>query len=134
MGKERVTVPVVIDKTEAEATQLLTAAGLGLTIERVDHETIPAGKVIDQTPKGGVRVDKGSKVKLVVSNGPPKVRVPDILCKTRRQAADIVAAAGLRLQFEGTYARVVDQSPRANDVVAKGSTVVGYTAPGTSCR
>jgi eukaryotic-like serine/threonine-protein kinase len=133
-GKERVTVPDVIGKTEAEATQLLSTAGLQITAERVDHETAPLGQVIDQNPKKGIKVDKGSKVKLVVSNGPPKVKVPDILCKTRAQAAAIIAAAGLKIEFKGPDKFVVDQNPTPGAVVPKGSTVIAYMAPGgASC-
>ncbi len=133
-GVERVAVPDMIGKTEAESVQLLSAAGLGATIERVDHETIPAGQVIDQNPKKGIKVDKGSKVKLVISNGPPKVKVPYILCKTRTQAAAIIQAAGLKIQFNGPDKFVVDQSPTPGQFVAKGSTVIAYMAPGgASC-
>ena len=132
-GKERVLVPKVVGKTEAEATTLLTGAGLVPKIERKDSDTVAAGMVISQSPADGVRVDKGSTITIVVSNGPPKVQVPNILCMTRRQAADTLAAQGLEIQFEGSYARVVDQSPRPGETVPRGTTVVAYTAPGTSC-
>jgi beta-lactam-binding protein with PASTA domain len=133
-GKERVAVPDVRGRTEAEATQALQAAGLAVAVQRADSDTVPAGSVISQTPEPGTRVDKGSEVTIVVSNGPPRVQVPDVLCMTRRQAADTLAAAGLRVRFEGSFARVVDQDPRPGAVVPRGSTVVAYTAPGTSCR
>ena len=132
-GKERVAVPDVIGKTEVEATQLLTTAGLEATIERVDHETIPAGHVIDQSPNKGVKVDKGSKVKLVISNGPPKVAVPNIRCKTRAVAADLVASAGLQIKFEGDGNRVVDQSPPPGTSVPKGSLVTALMGSGVYC-
>ncbi|MGH2725966.1 MAG: protein kinase domain-containing protein, partial [Actinomycetota bacterium] len=59
-GKERVAVPDVVGKPEAQAIQLLSAAGLVAKIEREDHETIPTGQVIDQNPNKGIKVDKGS--------------------------------------------------------------------------
>ena len=74
----------------------------------------PGARVVSGTlnyDKGGVKADKGSKVKLVISNGPPNVKVPDILCKTRAQAAAIVASVGLKIKFEGSYKYVVDQDP-----------------------
>ena len=133
-GKERVAVPDVVGKPEAQATQLLSAAGFKIAIERKDHDTVPAGHVIDQTPKKGVKADKGSEVKLVISNGPPRVKVPNILCMTRRQAADTIAAAGLKINLVGEYSRVVDQSPTADTTAPRGSVVNAYTAPGASCE
>ena len=133
-GKERVIVPDVKGKTEAEATQLLTAAGFEIAIERKIHDTVPAGHVIDQSPGKGVKADKGSNVKLVISNGPPRVKVPNILCMTRRQAADTIAAAGLKINLVGEYSRVVDQSPTADTMAPRGSVVNAYTAPGASCE
>lgn len=131
-GKERVTVPDVIGRTEADATQLLTAAGLEVVVERIDHDTIAAGKIVDQSPKG-VKVDKGSKVKIVVSNGPPKVPVPDIGCKTRAVAADMVASAGLKIRFEGGGDKVVDQTPAPDTQVPRGSTVTALMGSGVYC-
>ncbi|MGH2784171.1 MAG: Stk1 family PASTA domain-containing Ser/Thr kinase [Actinomycetota bacterium] len=133
-GKERVNVPDVVGKSEADATQILTTAGFTVRVERVDHDTVPAGRVIDQAPKKGVKADRGSEVKIVVSNGPPKVTVPSILCMTRTQAAHTIAAAGLTINFVGEYSRVVDQSPPPDSTAPRGSVVNAYTAPGgASC-
>jgi serine/threonine-protein kinase len=132
-GVERVTVPDVKGKTQTDATQMLTAAGFKVTTELVDSDTIPAGQVISQTPAGGTKADKGSDVKLTVSNGPPIVKVPNLECKTRAQAADILASVGLKAQFVGGSRYVVDQDPRAGTEVRRGSTVTGYTGPGNSC-
>ena len=133
-GKERVVVPDVVGKPEAQAVQLLVAAGLQAAIERKISETVPAGVVIDQTPKKDAKLDRGSSVTLVISSGPPKVKVPNILCKTRAQAAAIIQSAGLKIQFNGPDKFVVDQSPTPNQVVPKGSTVIAYMAPGgASC-
>ena len=132
-GVERVTVPDVKNKTEAEASQLLTAAGFTVTVQRVDDNTVPAGQVISQTPNGGTRADKGSEVKIVVSNGPPKVAVPNLQCKTRRQAADELAAKGLQVRFVSDGRRVVDQDPQPGTEVPRGSVVTAYTGPGTYC-
>ncbi|MGH2793710.1 MAG: PASTA domain-containing protein [Actinomycetota bacterium] len=131
-GKERIAVPDVVGKTEADATQILTTAGFTVRVDRADHNTVPAGQVIDQAPKKGVKADKGSEVKIIVSNGPPKVAVPNILCMTRTQAAHTIAAAGLKINFVGTYSRVVDQSPPPGSTAPRGSVVNAYTAPGSA--
>ena len=132
-GVERVTVPDVKGKTEAEATQLLTTAGFTPKVQKKDDDTVPLGQVISQTPAGGTKADKGSEVTLVVSNGPPVVKVPNLECKTRKQAEDILASVGLKAQFVGGSRYVVDQDPRAGTEVRRGSTVTGYTGPGNFC-
>jgi eukaryotic-like serine/threonine-protein kinase len=132
-GVERVLVPDVKGKPQADATQTLEAAGFMVTAQKVDNDTVPVGQVISQTPAGGTRANKGSAITIVVSNGPPVVVVPDIYCMTRVQAADTLAAKGLKVRFQGSYARVVDQDPRAGASVPRGSTVTAFTAPGTRC-
>jgi serine/threonine-protein kinase len=136
-GVERVTVPDVKGKTQADATQLLTAAGFSVSAQGVDNETVPAGQVISQTPAGGTKADKGSTVKITVSNGPPKVKVPNLRCMTRRQAQDALAARGLEVQFSGPSGssgrRVVDQDPPPDSEAPRGSVVTAYTGPGTFC-
>ncbi|MCL1598655.1 MAG: PASTA domain-containing protein, partial [Actinomycetia bacterium] len=67
---EEVTVPDVVTKTEAEATNTLTAAGLVVSKTEVSSST-SAGIVVSQTPGAGATVDKGSTVEIVVSTGPP---------------------------------------------------------------
>ena len=132
-GVERVAVPKVTDLTELDASTALTGAGFTVTVKRADSDTVPAGKVVSQTPEAGKKADKGSAVTIVVSNGPPRVQVPDLYCMSRVQAADTLAARGLKVQFQGNYARVVDQDPRAGATVPRGSTVTAFTAPGTRC-
>jgi beta-lactam-binding protein with PASTA domain len=132
-GVERILVPDVKTKTEADATQILTAAGFTVTPQHVDNETVPAGQVISQTPGAGVRANKGSAVTIVISNGPPKVAVPNLQCMTRRQAQDVLASKGLEVKFSGSGRRVVDQDPQPGSQVARGSVVTAYTGPGTYC-
>ncbi|MFY9587099.1 MAG: PASTA domain-containing protein [Actinomycetota bacterium] len=131
-GVERVAVPNVVGKTEAEANQMLTAAGFTVTVQKADNDTVPAGKVISQTPAAG-KANKGSAVTIVVSNGPTKVQVPNLQCKTRKQANDLLAARGLQVKFVGNDRFVVDQDPAPGSYAPKGSVVTAYTGPGTYC-
>ncbi len=134
-GVERVPVPKVVDKTETEASQILTQAGFTVTVQHADSATVAAGKVISQTPADGTKANKGSAVTIVVSNGPPKVQVPNLQCKTRKQAYDLLAARGLQVKFvgRGSDRFVVDQDPPPGTSVPKGSVVTAYVGPGTYC-
>jgi serine/threonine-protein kinase len=61
-------VPSVRGKTEAEATQLITAAGF--KVSKVTDASTPAtaGTVLQQSPAAGTTLDKGSTVTIVVSS------------------------------------------------------------------
>ncbi|MBO5303074.1 MAG: Stk1 family PASTA domain-containing Ser/Thr kinase [Lachnospiraceae bacterium] len=69
-GKEAVSVPDVYNKTQEEATNALTAAGLTVTSTTTDYsDTVEAGKVISQSIAAGKYVDAGSNISLVISMG-----------------------------------------------------------------
>ena len=65
-GKPQATVPDLVNQTQADATNLLTSAGLELgTVTTETSTTVPSGSVIRQDPAAGEKVDKGSSVSIV---------------------------------------------------------------------
>ena len=71
--EERVTVPDVVGMEEAEAKEALTSAELELgevTYEQVAATSEDMNKVLSQDPAAGTEVDAGTKVALVVAQGP----------------------------------------------------------------
>lgn len=72
-GKEAVTVPDVYNRTQEEATSMLTQAGLVVSSTTSENsDTVEAGKVISQSVAAGKYVEKGSGVTLVISLGSKK--------------------------------------------------------------
>lgn len=70
-GKEAVSVPNVVNISEADAKSKLSAAGLTVTSVSSEYsDTIAAGNVISQSIAAGKYVDVGSNISLVVSSGP----------------------------------------------------------------
>jgi serine/threonine-protein kinase len=70
-GKQTVTVPAVSQRSVAEATERLQAANLHLgEMERIFHESIPAGLVVKQAIAPGTKVEAGTSIDLTVSKGP----------------------------------------------------------------
>jgi len=76
---------------------------------------------------------RGRGITIVVSDGPPLVTVPSIRCMTKRQAADTLAASGLKITYSGSGTRVVDQQPGPDQQAPRGSTVTAFMGPGTYC-
>ena len=69
-GMEKVKVPDVVGKTEADAKKALEAIGLKVgTVKQESSATVPAGSVISQSVKKDGYADAGSKIDLVISTG-----------------------------------------------------------------
>jgi len=71
------------------AVQKILASELNVKVRRVPNETADVGRVYDQQPAPGERIDKGNTVVIFVSSGKPKVTVPGVI---GQQATDAVAA------------------------------------------
>ncbi|MEN6645081.1 MAG: Stk1 family PASTA domain-containing Ser/Thr kinase [Armatimonadia bacterium] len=70
-SKQMVTVPNVLERTEAEARDRLTADKLQVgVVDSIFHERIPKGQVVKQEPAGGNKVNAGTDVNLTLSKGP----------------------------------------------------------------
>lgn len=69
-GTQSVKVPNVVNKSQADASSELTAAGLSVgTITTEYSDTVPEGSVISQGVNAGKFVDMGTSVSLVISQG-----------------------------------------------------------------
>src|SRR5262249_22694749 len=67
-----VTVPNVVGRSQAAAQAALTGAGLTVgAITNTPRPTVPAGRVLGQSPVAGAIVPQGTAVNLLVSRGPP---------------------------------------------------------------
>ncbi|MDO4593938.1 MAG: Stk1 family PASTA domain-containing Ser/Thr kinase, partial [Tissierellia bacterium] len=120
----KVTIPTVIDMSEESALKLLEDEGLKPVIKGYENsEDIQKGNVISQDPKAKQKVDKGSEVQLVISEG-SEVEVPDLTNMTIDQAEDALDEVGLKLgkrssEYSDDYEKdiIFDQSPKAGEVV-----------------
>lgn len=70
-GKAPVVVPKVVGKSETDARNELSGAGLTVTsVTKENSDTVAAGNVISQSIADGKYVDAGSNISLVISDGP----------------------------------------------------------------
>lgn len=89
---------------------------------------MPAGAVISQDPVSGASVPQGSTVSVVVSLGPPLVRVPDVFDMPLEEAIAELDKAGLKYEtFDlvgvSPFDRVASQDPEAGSMAPKGTVV-----------
>ena len=127
---EKVQVPNVVDRSEADAEKLLQDAGLKVTHGKAQYsDSIAEGNVISSDPAAGTEVDEGASVTIVVSLGKESVKVPDIRNRSAADAESALAAQGLVGSASQDYSdsvaagNVISQSPEAGTSVEKGATV-----------
>ncbi len=108
LGPAPVPVPDVAGRPEAEAVELLEAAGLAAAVSGNQEysRTVPAGSVLRQEPVG-VEVQRGTTVALTLSRGPRIVRVPNVFSLSEDRAVDALEAAGFTVQIDYTFGSAV---------------------------
>ena len=83
---------------------------------------------MDQSPVAGFRAAKNSTVEITVSNGKPKVEVPDVMGKDATDAESALRDAGLVPKIFSVHSgkppnTVTGQDPPAGTMVVQGSRV-----------
>ncbi|GAB7191187.1 Stk1 family PASTA domain-containing Ser/Thr kinase [Kineococcus sp. NUM-3379] len=86
----------LVNRTEPEAREVLTAAGLKARVEREYSETVPPDLVAEARPAEGRRVRKDGTVTLVLSRGPQMFGVPAVVGMPLGEARAAVEEAGLK--------------------------------------
>ena len=131
-------VPEIQGLNEGAARALLADQGLeasrDVAEDRFDGQ-VPVGQVVDQRPRSGSLVKRGSAVQLVLSRGPNQSTVPSVLGDSAQSAQVALVAAGfsstgvLSVWSERESAgQVVLQSPPAGTPAAPGSEVRLFVA------
>ena len=87
-----VAVPDVEGLTEQLAVTNIREAGLKELVQRSENDDgVKKGLVAEQDPQPGERIEKGNFVTIIVSEGPPKTTVPDVVGQSRDDAvSDLV--------------------------------------------
>jgi eukaryotic-like serine/threonine-protein kinase len=131
-GKEPVEVPRVVGLSEDDAASSLRAVGVGVRLTEEFSATVPAGRVIGQSPQAFQSVPADSVVTIVVSKGPREFPMPNVTGKTEAEATAQLRSLGLRVQTVqvpgSTGNRVVGQEPEPDTTVKQGQTVKIYLA------
>jgi serine/threonine-protein kinase len=130
-SSDTVTVPDLKNATEVEARGQLADLGLEFVLGTSENsDEVEKGLVIRTDPAADKEVKKGSKVKVILSNGPEMVEVPELTNTTPEDARAALEKRGL-VYAEGTpkndpnieKGRVCAQSVKAGESTKKGSTI-----------
>jgi beta-lactam-binding protein with PASTA domain len=111
-GAAQISVPNIVGMTVAQATAALKAVGLTLgTSSTTDSATVAGGSIISSTPSSGSKVDNGSTVTIVLSNG--KVDIPSVVGQSGSQAGSTLSSLHI------DYSVVADSGCSGGQVTAQ---------------
>ncbi|MCY7373478.1 MAG: Stk1 family PASTA domain-containing Ser/Thr kinase [Spirochaetaceae bacterium] len=120
------TTPGLIGKTLAAAAAKADRAGLSVKVADSDYdEVIPEGQVLRTDPGPGRSIDKGGTVGLIMSLGPERYAVPEVVGKTEEVARDLLAESNLQ---------VATPDRRYSTKVEEGSVISADPAVGTEVK
>ena len=128
-SSDRVKMPLVIGKTQEEASRTLEDLGLEVVTETEVNDQQEAGRVFAQDPPADRTVDKGAQVTIRVAAEPEKVRVPVLVGKKVDDAQQLLEALGLNPKIETRTDpkvpedEVISQTPAPETELTKGSEV-----------
>ena len=141
-GKEITEVPDLTGRNTEEAAKILESAGLELDrqVKEQPSDTVKEGAVIEQSPRAGNQVSKGTKVAITVSTGVDEVRVPVITgLKWERAEGNLTSLGFVPVleyidsdQPEGTVVSAEGEGsdiPKGSDVAVKVSRGNRITMP-----
>jgi serine/threonine-protein kinase len=130
-GKEKASVPGVVNMDVDEATTTLEDAGFVVSISERETDSKPPGTVLKQDPIAGTEVDKGSRVRLTVAKASEQVEVPGVKGLTEEDAISNIEGVGLTADVRDVAITdqsqdgvVLSQNPPPRSKRRKGSRVI----------
>ena len=136
-GPGNVRVPAVENLPERTAIKELNDAGLKANVDSESSDEVPKGIAIRTVPREGADVQRGTRVRLLVSSGPQKIRVPDVVGLSRDSAEGRLRDEGLGVsvteqESDEPEGQVIAQSPAGGASVSRGARVTIAVSQGRS--
>jgi beta-lactam-binding protein with PASTA domain len=93
-----VLVPDLRGMSEKQARKFIERLSLNFQVDReTNNPTVPAGYVIAQSPRPNEAIKEGRTVSVVISLGPNRKQVPDLVGLSLRQSQILLTRNGLRV-------------------------------------
>ena len=113
---ESAAAPNVIAQPQATAAAMIKKAGFAEGALRWVHsKSVPKGKVVSQSPTPRSSLWKGTKISLVISLGPPDVKVPNVVGEASSAAQSQLSSTHLAYSETSAYSETVN----ADDVISQ---------------
>ncbi|PVE09936.1 Stk1 family PASTA domain-containing Ser/Thr kinase [Streptomyces scopuliridis] len=126
-GSSRLDVPQLVGKTLTEAQQLAENASVKVAQSGSERCDVPKGSICSQIPASG-KMGQGETIQVVVSEGAPQVKVPDVTDKQKDKATDILEGENFQVDYkteesEEDPGTVLAQDPEGGSMVEKASKI-----------
>lgn len=138
---KEVEMPNIVGLTKGEAQQKVESAKLKFVVSSEEYNTdVEENYIISQEPtyvEGYNRVKEGSEVKVVVSKGTEKTKVPKVVGMSKDDAIEAIENAKLKAEIVEESSKkiqegyVISQETDANTEVNAGETVKIHVSTGT---
>lgn len=132
-----VVVPKVTGQTEENARAALTAVGLKVgSVTEANSESVAKGLVMSQSLVENSSVEEGTSINLVLSSGPSKKKVTDVIGHEKDRAVKELEADGFKVSVQEQASDsirkglVISTSPSRGSYVEPGSTVTVVVSTG----
>jgi beta-lactam-binding protein with PASTA domain len=127
-GPGTVLVPPVANLRQGQAIEELEDAGLKVTVDSEFSDKVKKNFAIRTVPSEGKEVTKGTRVRLLVSDGPEQVAVPAVTGLSRESAEARLRDDGFGVsvteqESDEPEGDVIAQSPAAGTELTRGETV-----------
>ncbi len=121
-------VPSVENLSQERAVKELNRVQLKVNVDPEPSNTVKQGFAIRTAPTEGTEVERGTRVRLLVSSGAAKVQVPGVIGLLRESAESRLGTAGFAVtvrseQSEQPKDEVISQTPSAGSSVERGAAV-----------
>jgi len=131
------TVPEVAGQTERAAVRELSEASFAVETDERPSSEVARGRAIGTRPPAGTEVEVGERVRLLISSGPRRVDVPDVVGLTRSSAEAALEARDLGVSVERARSdeprgEVLAQTPDGGTTVQEGDVVAISVSTGPS--
>ncbi|MGE0488723.1 MAG: PASTA domain-containing protein [Vulcanimicrobiota bacterium] len=131
-------VPPLIGLTTEQAQQRVEELGLKFEVSKeAPSETSPPGVVVYQSPPDGVAIAAGQTVRVTVSSGLPRIKLPKLEGLTVSEARSRLESAGLKVEIEEkaderfATGLVISHEPGEDAEVDRGATVKLFVSSGS---
>ena len=135
-GPPDVVIPSVDGFPEKQAVKRLSKAGFRVDEPvRESSESVKRGRITRTVPGGGTVAPAGSRIRLFVSSGPPRVRVPDVVGLSQSSAENALDDRDLiadveRVESDEPEDEVIEQSVEPGREVERGTRVTIQVSEG----
>ncbi|MEE1754392.1 Stk1 family PASTA domain-containing Ser/Thr kinase [Streptomyces sp. SP18CS02] len=129
-GARQVTVPQLVGKPFAEAEGLARNASVKVTQSSTERCDQPKGSICSQTPAadGSAKMNEGETITVVVSEGAPKIEVPNVMEQSQETATKTLEDKGFDVKVKPKESdeepgTVIGQDPEGGTQQEKGTEI-----------